>query len=276
MYKSTTLFRSLMILAVVLFCFCLAAETITDAARLIFEEKQDAVVRINIVQKTRVAYPGMSTQESESRAEGIGTFIREDGLILSSLSTIDPSNMLKQMMGGQMQDIQFDVEVEALTIILPDGTEIDGKLVLRDIDFDLAFIMPEEELPSEITYINMQDSAGTDILEELVMLNRLGREARRVPAVSILSVQAIIDRPRTFYVPSQKILDESMGNPVFNRNGKIVGFTTVRVSPLAGDMMSSMFGSAGNMGVLGVIFPAEDIMEIQEQIEAGEAEKKEE
>ncbi len=254
------------IISLVVMCFSLPGNSFTDSARQVFEEKQDAVIRLNVVQKTRMSYPGMSGQESETRTECIGTFISEDGLIVTSLSNIDPSNMLEQMMGAQAGEMQMDVEVESITIILPDGTEVEGTIELRDTDFDLIFIKPQEELSEEISYINLADSASASILEELVMLNRLGREARRVPAVSTLYVQAIIDRPRTFYVPTQSILDESMGNPVFNEEGKIVGFTTIRVSPAGGHGMSSLFGSPGDMGILGVIFPAEDILEIKGQI----------
>ncbi len=260
-------------IVVLLSCFVLTAQSVTESARKIFNEKQDAIIRIQIVQKTRIAYPGMSTQESESRGETVGTFISKDGLVITSLSNIDPSNLLDQMMGGQMEGMQFDVEISSLKIILPDGTEIDGKIVLRDRDFDLAFILPEEELTEEITFIDLQDSAPAEVLEELVMLNRLGREARRVPAVSIMPVQAIIDRPRTFYVPSQAVLNENLGNPVFNQEGKIIGLTTIRVSPTGQDMMSSLTSSLGNMGILGVIFPAEDILEIKEQIIREEADE---
>jgi hypothetical protein len=76
-------------------------------------------------------------------------------------------------------------------------------------------------------------------------------------------VGALIERPRTFYVLSGA--PASMGTPAFSAAGKLVGLLTLRQVDPGRSSMFSMMGGAEAMGLLPVILPAGDVLEIAKQ-----------
>jgi S1-C subfamily serine protease len=147
-------------------------------------------------------------------------------------------------------------------IRLSDGKELPASIVLRDQDLDLAFIRPTAKPASALTAINLADGGTPAVLEDLVVLGRLGRVGGWVSSAILYSVAAIMERPRTFFVLNGPA---GTGMPAFQANGKIVGLLTIRqIDP--GRM--SMFGMMGGMegaGVIAVVLPAADVLEIAKQ-----------
>jgi S1-C subfamily serine protease len=135
-------------------------------------------------------------------------------------------------------------------ILMPDGSEVDAKVAAKDTDLDLAFIRPEKPADVKLTAINTADSAKLSLLEEVIVLGRLGKELNREPLVMTSEVVSIVTKPRTFV----KIGTQALGMPVFNKDGKFVGFGI------------SHFSSKGDSDDQGpkasnVILPAADLME---------------
>ena len=64
-------------------------------------------------------------------------------------------------------------------ILMPDGSEVDAKVAAKDPDLDLAFIRPEKPADVKLTAINTADSAKLSLLEEVIVLGRLGKELNR-------------------------------------------------------------------------------------------------
>ncbi len=100
--------RTKRIMALAFVCaavFGLSANSFADdvgaRGRKILEERKDAVVTIMLVLKQQVSFPGMASQNSESKSEATGTVIDPTGLTIVSLSETDPSSLVEAMMGGQ-------------------------------------------------------------------------------------------------------------------------------------------------------------------------------
>jgi hypothetical protein len=76
-------------------------------------------------------------------------------------------------------------------------------------------------------------------------------------------VGAIIERPRTFFVLAGT--PAGMGTPAFTMSGKVVGLLTLRQVDAGRSSMFAMMGGSEALGLLPVILPAADVMEIAKQ-----------
>ena len=78
-------------------------------------------------------------------------------------------------------------------------------------------------------------------------------------------LSAPMEKPRTFYVLQDQAVT---GTPAFQSNGKVVGLLTIRqIDPGRMSMFGMMNGTEG-AGVIAVVLPAADVLEIAKQIEA--------
>ncbi len=97
----------------------------------------------------------------------------------------------------------------------------------------------------------------------MLVLSRLGRVGGWVASASLHDVGAIIERPRTFFVLAGA--PAGMGTPAFTPSGKIVGLLTLRQIDAGRASMMSMTGGTEAFGLLPVILPAADVLEIARQ-----------
>jgi hypothetical protein len=101
----------------------------------------------------------------------------------------------------------------------------------------------------------MSASTTVDLLDPVIALNRLNRASGRVYAASIERIDAVIQKPRTFYIPGISDSSAALGSPAFALNGNIVGIFVVRAVSAGG---SGGRNVRENMKV--VLLPAEDIL----------------
>jgi hypothetical protein len=253
-----------------------SAEDVTaDAAREVFKKHQNAVVWVSAVIKTRGggALAAIMGQQ-EQKVEAVGTIIHESGLVVCSHTNIDPTGYMNQMVGDMKIDgvdgkMEFKSELSGMKIRLADGTELPAKLVLTDEDLDLAFILPTDTKKKQVPFVNLQGGdagAGaakeTAVMDPLVVLGRLDQTLDRQPAVYPARVNAVVKKPRTFYVCSDL---QALGVPAFAADGRPLGIAVMRKQNLgrgAAGMLGSMT-SSGGMAV--VIIPGQDVMEVAEQ-----------
>src|SRR5262249_40076101 len=94
--------------------------------------------------------------------------------------------------------------------------------------------------------------------------------ASRAYSVSIEHISAVVQKPRTFYIPDTTMSTTTLGSPAFLANGKILGVFVLRAVNAA--------GSNYRENLTSIIVPAEDILKGAKQAtEAkGDSEKKEE
>jgi hypothetical protein len=239
-----------------------------SAAREVAKKWQDVVVNVRVALKMRMAVGGREMQTMDDTVETVGTVIDPSGLTVMSLGSLNPGAMMNKIMGaaGSGQDrVEFGSEPSDVKFRLPDGREIPAKIVLRDEDLDLAFLRPTTKPEKPLVALNLADAAKPAVLEEVIVLSRLGRVGGWVPSASIQTITAIIERPRTFFVAESAQSVGGLGTPALTHTGKIVGLLTMRSVQAGKPSMFSMMGGTEGLGLLPVILPAADVLEIAKQ-----------
>lgn len=236
------------------------------AGRSLLEKHQEAVVSVQMVIKEGMSFGGMSAHEFESTADAVGTIIDPSGLTVLSLSQTNPSSLLSDLLSGSGsgENLEMKSELSDVQIILSDGSEVPAKIVLRDKDLDIAFARPTEKREEPFPSVDLSNEASPQLLEEVVVLKRMGRIANRSPRVSLTRIEAVVEKPRTFYVLEEG--EESLGTPVFGVAGNPIGILFYRRVKTGGGMsMSSLLSSADGFGMLTVVLPGPDILEVASQ-----------
>lgn len=238
-----------------------AAMAADDAAqgRGIATKWSPAIVKIQIVVKIGMSFMGQG-ETRENKQEVTGVVIDPSGLTLVSLAETNPADVLGGMFGdGGDNTPSMTSEVTDVKIRLTDGKEIAGKVVLRDKDLDLAFIRPAEKLAQPLTCIDLKDSAQVDVLDQTVIVGRMGKIANRALSASLTRIQAVVEKPRRFYTIGISGPGGDLGSPVFTMDGKLVGVLLLRAMPGKGG------GGSSESPVMPVIIPADDIVPVAAQ-----------
>ncbi len=246
-------------------CLCAPsrADEVAEKGRAILEANKSAVVTLAIVLNQKVSFGGSSSRSNEAKVEATGTVISPEGLTIMSLSETDPSSVMETMMAASGQsNVEMETEVRDIKIMLGDGTEVAAEVILRDKDLDMAFVRPKEKPTTPFAFVNVENAGKPDYLDQVITLNRLGQVAGREYGVSVERIQAIVKRPRLFYLPGNDPTQTGMGSPAFTLDGKFVGVFLLRV--VTGQSTQSMFGG-GSQNVATVIVPASDIAEGAQQ-----------
>lgn len=200
------------------------ADELADKGRVIFTKNQHAIVTVSIVLKVTYSSSGQSSPPQEAKQEATGTVIDPSGLTVLALSACDPADIYQRM------DSRYKIETEVsdLKIMLADGTEIPAEIVLRDKDLDLAYLRPKTKPASPMTAVDFTKAAPAQVLDEVVALNRLGTAASRAYSASVERIAAVVQKPRTFYIPDSTMSATTMGSPAFLMNGEVVGLFVMR------------------------------------------------
>jgi hypothetical protein len=239
-----------------------------SAARNLVMKWERAIVNVRVVLKMRMSVGGREMQSMDDSVETVGTVIDPSGLTVMSLGSLNPGAMMNRLMGSAssgQEKMEFGSEPTEVKMRLADGREIPAKIVLRDEDLDLAFIRPTVKPDKPLVAVNLADAVKPALLDQIVVLSRLGRVGGWAPSASLQNVEAIIERPRTFFVADMGTPSSPMGIPAFTTSGKIVGLLTLRtVASGRSSMFAGMSGTEG-LGMLQVILPAADILEIARQ-----------
>ncbi len=257
-YKSYLTIGSALLLG---FCAATApASELAEKGREIFNKAQHAVVTVQVVAK-------VTGRSGEAKQELTGTVVDPSGLTVLALSAADPSEIYRRM----SDDYKLEVEISDVKILLTDGTELPAEIVLRDKDLDLAFVRPKTKPASPMTAVDLSKSGTAQVLDEVVVLNRLNRAASRAYAASIEHIAAVIQKPRTYYIPDSTMTATTLGSPAFLLDGKILGLFVVRA-------VSATGGGGVRQNMTTIILPAEDIVKGAKQAPEvkPESEKKEE
>jgi S1-C subfamily serine protease len=239
------------------------------AAREVVKKWQGAVVNVRIVLKTRMSMGGREMSSADDSVDAVGTVVDPSGLTVMSLGSLNPGAMMNKIVGASMggggndNRVEISSEPSELKMRLPDGRELPAKIVLRDEDLDLAFIRPTTKPATPLVSIPLTESAAPALLDQVVVLSRLGRVGGWAASAALVEISSVIERPRTFYVLGGT--PAGMGTPAFSMSGKLVGLLTLRQVDPGRSSMFSMMGGTEAMGLLPVILPAADVLEIARQ-----------
>lgn len=235
------------------------ADDVAQAGRNIVAKYQDSLVTIKITVKIHTNVNGEQSTDDD-KSETIGTVIDPSGLIVSSLATADPADALDGMARGH-EEMKITTEIVDLTIRTADGKEMPGKIVLRDKDLDLAFIRPLTKPATPLTALDLKTSTPPALLDEMAIIYRLGNIASRAVCITLDRLQAVVQKPRTFYVPGIAAMSTRLGAPVFSLDGNPIGILLLRTSPEATSSISSSSGGIGGSNMLYIILPGADILD---------------
>jgi len=241
-----------------------AATLPPEKGRAILQAHQDSILPFTASISVSASAGGRSMPAREQMVRGVGTVISEDGLIVTALSTLNPSSMLSGQKintpSGKV-DLNVSAEIKELKIIMPDGLEIPANLVMKDNDLDLAFYRPkagsEEVKDVKFHAIELSESGPAEILDEVLLLNRLSKTFSYQPSGGISEVMAKIEKPRLLY----RVMGATAGTPVYTADGKLLGLAANR-KPLGED---SGENPAMRLVDTLVVLPAADVAKIAAQ-----------
>ena len=232
-------------------------DELAEKGREVLAKNQSSVVTVLLVIRQQLAMPGRASRDIEIKSEVTGTVLDETGLTLISLSESDPSSLMDTMRSNP-GGMRMETEIRDVKILLADNTEVPAEIILRDKDLDMAFIRPIERLERPFAHVNLSDSGQVEVLDVVVALNRLGKVVRRAYTASLERIEAVVHKPRTFYVPGNDPTYTDLGSPAFTIEGKFVGVF----------LMRAIKSGTGRLrdNVATVLVPAADILEAVKQV----------
>jgi hypothetical protein len=265
-----------MIVAILMVASSGSTEDLKEAARAIAAKFQKAIITVKIVAKVRT-FRGEEDNQMELR----GTVIDPSGLTVVSAISADPAEMIKTLVSSMSQrqmpaGAKFESEITSVMMILDDGTEVEGEVVLKDADLDLAFIRPKKKSAS-FDFVPLKPRGKfLDLLDDVIVINRLDRSQNRAIALNIGSIQAVVKGPRPYYISTQQVSASSVGCVAFASDGGTAGIFVTQRKQNTGDngmsaLISIMMGSGvGGAGTFQILRPVEDVLEVAKQAQQEE------
>ena len=238
-----------------------AEDPLITQAKKVFAEQQDSVVWISVVAKISLQAEGgkeaVNIPDREQKNETLGTFIDATGLVVTALSSIDPS---REYNGREVRTRDGTIKIEANVVLkevrvtMPDGTEIPADVVMRDVDLDLAFLRiksgAKEAKGLSFKPVDLKNAASVNVSDDVVTISRNDEVLNRVASVARGQIVSVTKKPREFL----RATGASLGCPTFTPDGKLVGLAVNR----------TLRGKSSQT----VIIPAADVLEIAEQARA--------
>jgi hypothetical protein len=193
------------LLSLLAFClpFSLIGKRAESTWRDLLASHANCVTWVSATVRLEISAGGRSLPPQEQKLEALGTIIAEDGLTVLSLSRVDPTASLLARM--RTPGASVNVNYTEVLILMQDGTEVPAKLVLKDTDLDLAFVLPikqkedNEEFKdvvfSHVPRSQKEKSKLPQALDEVVSLGKLGRNLYRQSTLRKGWVNAVIEKP---------------------------------------------------------------------------------
>jgi len=199
-----------------------ALADIKDTAKTVFTKNKDAVISVSAVIKMEIPGRGSKGQDVEL----CGTVIGADGLAVVSAASINPVEAVLDAVGDSA-GTKPKVQLTEIKYRLADGTEIPARLVYKDKDLDLAFLVPnlkEGEPAPKFTNIEVKEGPKAQELDDIIFVARLTKSMSHAPSIAIGQIVAIVTKPRTVYDYSLSTTPTT-GTPVFTGTGELLGFS---------------------------------------------------
>ncbi len=240
-----------------------------ETARAVFAKSKDAVIRVTAILKVEVAGRNSSSEDVEVS----GTIIGDDGLAVVSASAINPVAAIVDAAGEERVSSKPKVELTQIKYRLADGTEVPARLVFKDKDLDLAYLVPdlkEGETAPKFTSLEVKEGPKAHELDDVISLARLSKSMNHAPSVAIGQIVAIVTKPRTIYDFALNGTPAT-GTPMFTATGELLGFAmkhhedgTVSLAAL-----KAMAAGAGEI----IILPADEVAGLVDQARKAAAKK---
>lgn len=217
---------------------------------------KESVLFLSAVVEVEVTAGEGQSKKEERKLETLGTVISADGLMVLPLSTLDVAASIDgRMVNGPQGPVKLSAKstTKEVKILMQDGSEVAAKVAFKDPDLDLAFVRPEKADGVKFIPVNTADHAPLALLDDVIILGRLGKDLNREPVVVTNEIISLVSKPRTF----AKVGGQSLGMPVFNKDGKFLGIGINRFSPKGDSDQGPMPQN--------VVLPALDLLEAAAQ-----------
>jgi hypothetical protein len=279
------MFKKLLLASV---CFCLAAgalfaqtedRQLVEAARKTLQSYDKALISLSAVLKLEVKG---SESSQEQKTQCAATIIDPSGLAVTSLTNLNPQSAMGKLRvrrGNEIQTLEIDCQVQEVKYRLNDGTEVPAHIVLKDEDLDLVFLAPLKELDpptqAKMTVLSLEDAAAkAEILDSTILITRMSEDLNYTPTINLGRITAVLTQPRTCYLNNMT----SIGSPVFDQHGKVIGLLCRCIKVEAGEGDNSRMASA-LAATSRLILPAADVVKLipqakEEMKKSAETEKK--
>jgi hypothetical protein len=225
------------------------------AARAVFAKAQKSVVTVRLVVKLVAG-----GHDSEQKIETSATVIDPSGLTVIPAAAADPAAMMRAAMRSRpgSAEVKFESSVTEALILLPDGTEIESDVVLKDADLDLAFLRPREA-GRTFDAVQLKPGKGLPpVLEQVILVGRYGQSASRAAWSEIARMRGIVKGPRTYGLVDSGGGD-ALGTVAYAADGTAIGVFVTKTS--AGGEVRRMGGGDEHV----ILRPVDDVLEIAEQ-----------
>ena len=220
-------------------------------ARELLAKQGSAVVFVMGTAKLRVNQGGKDVPTADQRIQAMLTILDGSGLGVMSLTQLDPSELMSaQLSRGRAAGAAVTVTAEAgdLRYRLSDGREIPVRVVLRDKELDLAFLRPVDKPASPLPAVDTVTARPTAV-DPVIVLQRLPEIAGWQGTALFYAVQAVVERPRTFYI----LTGGQIGAPVFDVRGRFLG------------VLLRFRNEADAANAPAIVIPANEIREVAKQ-----------
>lgn len=243
-------------------CIAASADEFSEAMRAVVAKNDGAVVAVKVALKNTFSYDGNS-EVSEYTQDVTATVISAEGLMVSSLMSVDPSVLMDEYASAEEG---FDGKTEITSLKVRRGeAEEDAEIVLRDRDLDLVFMRPITKPAESRPFIDLAAGVPAKAFDPVVVMNRLGKVAGRVSTAKLYRIDAVLDKPRATYFVGEEYANQ--GAPVFVVTGECLGINVIK-------MLKT--NSQNGMGVsdeyesnsASVVIAGADVLEVAKQVPA--------
>ena len=171
--------------------------------RKLLKDHANCVTWVSVTVRLELSAGGRSIPPQEQKLEALGTIIAEDGLTVLSLNKVDPTaNILSRL---RTPGASVNVNYTEVMLLMQDGTEVPAKLLLKDVDLDLAFVLPIKERQEEyndVVFSQVPQKVSKEnqpiILDEVVSIGKLKQTLYRQSTLRRGWVNAVIEKPRKY------------------------------------------------------------------------------
>lgn len=240
-----------------------------ETARSVFAANKEAV--INITATIKVEMPGRSSQGQDVAVTG--TVIGADGLTVVSAASINPVAALFEAAGEERTTTKPKIELTDIKYRLADGTEVPARLVYKDKDLDLAYLVPNlkaGEAAPKFASLTVKEGPKARELDEIISVTRLAKSMSHASAVNLGQIVATVTKPRTVYDFALNGTPAT-GTPVFTAGGELLGFTMIHPtdSGASSATLRAMLSGGGEI----IILPAGEVSGLVEVARKAAAKK---
>ncbi|MFC1764920.1 serine protease [Planctomycetota bacterium] len=224
-------------------------QAFVDASRQVLNQYGSSVVSLTATAKIDIG--AGKTQEERGRSPGV--VIDANGLVVTALNRLDPTPLIIASIKQRKPSLNPSVNITDIKIVWADGEETPGRIVFKDPDLDLAFVLPEfpDGKSSPVTQpIPLNGNSSAQIFDRVVSLGRLEDRYQRKLVLVEKRIAAVIEKPRRLYYIQSSV----PGAPIFTETGAFLGLGVTRFSKQEGPDSLRVF-----------VLPVEDIRDVAAQ-----------